>query len=286
MLEKKIKSISETNFFTILDDLIKQNQDLKLEEKFESRKIENKKKEKEENNLVTKKIPLSHYENKIYTLSVEKSELSIFNMNLERSFTLTLKLFKEKKLILKNIETKKEQLKEKLDLYYKKKKTKENELEMNEIFYNYLIKRYMEDLAILFLQRDHIYKTFQKIDLEKIFSEDKKNQKIINFFITRVMMFVVFSAKFIELFLVPNYHFLGDKSYLTVFFHKLNNYPLFFDKNYGLNSPKMALKYLHSDFVKILKHLEVEIEVSCCLFDNFSDLTNLIDIFYEKYLIK
>ena len=284
MSEKKIKTISETNFFTILNDLIKQKQNLTSEEKFESIPSE-KENIKSKNTSKPQKPNLQmHYENEIYTISLKKSEISIYNINLERSFIQTLKLFKEKKLILKNIETRKEQLNQKLLLYIKKKKEKISELKMNQIFYTYLTKRYIEDLAILFLQKDHIYKTFQKKDLNKIFLEQKKTQKIINFFITRVMMFVVFSAKFVELFLVPNYHFLGDKSYLTIFFNKLNNYPLFFDKNYGLNSPKMALKYLHSDFVKILKHLEVNVDVHYCIFENFSDLTNLIDIFYEEYL--
>ena len=42
---------------------------------------------------------------------------------------------------------------------------------------------------------------------------------------------------------------------MNVYFYKLKNYPLFFNKNYGLNSTIMGLKYLYSDIVRLIKKL-------------------------------
>lgn len=79
-------------------------------------------------------------------------------------------------------------------------------------------------------------------------------------------MFIVYSAKMMEFFLVPNYNLINYKAFVTVYFKKIKNYPLYLNKNYGLKSIKMGFQYLHSDFVKILKLVKIKIDQNHLLF--------------------
>lgn len=92
------------------------------------------------------------------------------------------------------------------------------------------------------------------------------------------------SAKILNLFLVPNYNFQSNRAYLSIFNTKLKNYPLFFSKQYGVNSNKMAMKFLHSDFVKVMKSLKINVPEELSLFTNFSDLQRLLEILNKTYL--
>ena len=114
--------------------------------------------------------------------------------------------------------------------------------------------------------------------------KDEAAFKIANYCIPCIMMFVVFVSKVTDLFLVPNYHFMGERSFVTVYLSKLASYPLFFDRSYGLNPTKMAIKYLHSDFIKLLKHLRVPLGTDLLLFKDLESLKQLIDIVYTKVL--
>lgn len=115
---------------------------------------------------------------------------------------------------------------------------------------------------------------------------DEAKRTIVNYYIPCTMMFVVFVAKLFEIFLVSNYNYLGDRSFVSIFIHKLLNYPLFFDKGYGAHPTRMAIKFLHCDFVRIIKHLRLEIELDEQRFEDIDDLIRLIDIIYEQYLNK
>lgn len=97
-------------------------------------------------------------------------------------------------------------------------------------------------------------------------------------------MFIVITAKLLDLFLVPNYSFSGNRASLSVFYKKLKSFPLFFNKSYGINSNKMALKYLHSDFVKVLKSLKIEVPEEVSIFETPTDLGKLIEIIHLTYL--
>jgi len=148
-----------------------------------------------------------------------------------------------------------------------------------------LTKLIIKNLAKMYLERNENFEKFRKINISTIFSYIE-NEKIVNEYVPKIMMFVVFTAKLLEIFLVPNFNFVSSKCYITVFFKKLNHYPLFFNKKYGINSPTMALKYLHSDFVKILKHLGVHIIDEICMLDNLEDISALVDLVHDEYLQK
>ena len=115
---------------------------------------------------------------------------------------------------------------------------------------------------------------------------DEAKRTIVNYLIPCVMMFVVQTAKLFSIFLVSNYNYIGDRSFVTIFIHKLVNYPLFFNKNYGANPTRMAIKFLHADFVRIIKHLCLRITLKEQRFEDLKNLIRLIDIVYEQYLNK
>lgn len=46
----------------------------------------------------------------------------------------------------------------------------------------------------------------------------------------------------------------------------------------------MALKYLHSDFVKVLKSLKIEVPEEVSIFETPTDLAKLIEIIHLTYL--
>lgn len=98
------------------------------------------------------------------------------------------------------------------------------------------------------------------------------------------MIFVVVCSKVLNLFLVPNYNIQFNKAYLSIFTSKLKNYPLYFDKQYGVKSNKMAMKFLHSDLVKVMKTLNINVPEELGSFNNFADLQRLLEIFNKTYL--
>lgn len=98
------------------------------------------------------------------------------------------------------------------------------------------------------------------------------------------MSFMVLTAKLMDVFLMSNYIYKGDHSFVSVFILKLSNYPLFFNKSIGTSSTKMALKFLQADFVRIIKQLGLSIKLKEQRFNDCSDLVRLIDIIYEQYL--
>ena len=51
-------------------------------------------------------------------------------------------------------------------------------------------------------------------------------------------------ASILEFYLVPNYCIVSDRAILTLFFNKLQTYPLFYNKNHGTNPMLAALKLL------------------------------------------
>ncbi len=118
--------------------------------------------------------------------------------------------------------------------------------------------------------------------------EDKTGakQKIVNFFLPCIMMFVALVSKLFGLFLVCNYSYLGDRSSVNVLINnELKSFPLFFNKKYGTKPTLMGIKFLFGDLVKLIKHLGLRVGIGEQMFSDFNDLVQLIDIIYEQYLI-
>lgn len=152
-----------------------------------------------------------------------------------------------------------------------------------ETFHAHLQRSYVRDLSLLFIYKDPVYKHFSEMQMQQATKEEAA-LKIANYCIPCIMMFVVFVAKLSDLFLVPDYHFMGERSFVTAYITKMISYPLFFDKSYGVNPTKMALKYLHSDFIKVLKHLKVSVEMRLLFFNDLESLKELIDVVYARIL--
>ena len=99
-----------------------------------------------------------------------------------------------------------------------------------------------------------------------------------------IMMFVETVAKVMDLFLDSKYEFKSGRPRVKIYNDKLCTYPLFFDKNYSAASTLMGMKYLYSDFVKILKRWDNRLRDKCIGNGDIMDFRKLVEVVYFDIL--
>lgn len=99
----------------------------------------------------------------------------------------------------------------------------------------------------------------------------------------RLLFFVVFSAKVLDLFLFPCYHFIGDLIYLKISTQQNKIYPLCVGKRWELGNVIRSSKFLYADFLKILKMLGLQCPLHYA-FTSYTDFFELLKIFRDSFL--
>jgi hypothetical protein len=103
-----------------------------------------------------------------------------------------------------------------------------------------------------------------------------------NFLAIKLVLFVVFSAKILDMFVFPCYYYSGSGLYFKISTHKTKMYPLFFNTRWDLERIKKSLKFLFSDLLKIMKMMGIESDTHI-VFQKFQDFFDIL-LIIKRYL--
>ena len=99
-------------------------------------------------------------------------------------------------------------------------------------------------------------------------------------------MFATLAAKLLGIHLAASYYYQGNRSVVMVHGPKLQKYPLFLNKHFGLNLTKMGLLFLHADLLRVAKALCARSGGVSGTFKDFVDLIALVRTLGQRYLVR
>lgn len=96
-----------------------------------------------------------------------------------------------------------------------------------------------------------------------------------NFLTIKLVFFVVFAAKVMDMFVFPCYQYSGSGVYFKISTHKTKMYPLYFDSRWGFDTIKKSLKFLFSDLLKLMKMMGVDYDTHV-VFEKYQDFFDIL----------
>jgi hypothetical protein len=109
-------------------------------------------------------------------------------------------------------------------------------------------------------------------------------QKRLNYFLMTIAIFVDLASKLLEIFISQNYILANGKLYFSFYVNKVINIPIFLNKSFGVNLSIKGIQALHSDFIRVIKFLHIDIPPNLSCFQDPKDLVCLCSTLLKKYL--